>query len=128
MSVCEIESDFEEIESPSSKLKRTKSLTRQQKSKSEFERDSIGYINDNFEFVVPTVDLTEYIEGYTLSFDKLNIFRALGLESPSNEIQDKKISNNIIQDIIQNEFGKYKNNPQLRRIVGKILGQDKYSN
>jgi hypothetical protein len=117
----------EEIECTSYSQNKPRSLTRHHKSTSELERDSIGYINDNFEFVVPKDNLNQYTEDYSISFDKLNIFKVFGLEYSSQETRDKQFSKSILQSIIQQELEKYKNNPKLRRIVRRILGQDELS-
>jgi len=86
------------------------------------EEDYIGFINMQYKFVLPTDDLQAVPEEKEYSLDKLNIFKALGIQQEENtEEQDMRVSLQILRDIIQTEVMKYSRFPLLCNRVQMIL-------
>ena len=118
---AEIDSSNECEDSPAIKLKRTKSLSESRKCKINLERDAIGYIDSDFNFVVPNFDLREHEQEQYINLDKLNIFKALGIENSPVKKNDKFKALEIIKQITMAEYLKYKEDPVLKKVVKKIL-------
>ena len=129
LDVADIASDHEELGSPYTKYKKSYTTPKHKiKNPNLLKRHSIGYINEEFMFVLPDMELQTASEDKGLHLDKLNIFRALGMQSsPTPEAHDKRVSLEIIRKITSHEVAKYRRNPQAHRLVSQILNWDALS-
>lgn len=129
LDVADFVSDNEEIGSPFTKYKKSYTAPKHKiKNSNLAKRHSIGYINEEYMFVLPDVDLTSVSEEKGLQLDKLNIFKALGMQSsPTPEAHDKRVSLEIIRKITSSEAAKYRHDPKAYRLVCQILNWDTLS-
>ncbi|CAI2361244.1 unnamed protein product [Moneuplotes crassus] len=90
--------------------------------KNKHEMEAIGFIDHEFQFVLPNCDLepTKKTKNI-LSLEKLNIFKLLEKESPHQPDIDKSFALNLIKEITEIEMSKYQHDPLMKKVVTKIL-------
>ena len=124
LDISEIKLDKESWESPFAKLKTNQFSHRQKKFKNNNKREAIGFINDEYTFVIPNYNLATQQEEDYLGFEKLNIFGLFPSKKQHISQKNKRISLEIIGKIVNREIEKYQENPYMHKIVAKILGKD----
>ena len=124
LDMTELESDEGSMDSPSGKIRRTQKSSRKKKFKNNLEREAIGYIDDNYHFILPDLDLEEKTEDKYLGFDKINLFKTFGLSTPSQQPLEKMVAVQIVKEIVNKEIQKYDKDPHMKSLVQKILGQN----
>ena len=107
-------------ESPNFKAK--KNLIRIAEKLKTLEESSIGYIDRTFQFVLPHDEYEVINENNSISLDKLNIFKVLGIQQTEySDAIDRNTTIEFIRNIITKEDEKYKSQPRIRKIIRKIL-------
>jgi len=122
MDISELESDEGSLDSPSNKL-RTQT-TRKQKCKKGLEREVIGYLDNNYNFIVPNINLNMPMDKY-LSLDKINLFKTFGIGVTTDESLERLVAIRIVKRIVQKEISKYQDDLVMKRFVENILGRGK---
>ena len=112
-------------DSPNTKAKKIKMRSKTNTNLRLLEESSIGYIDNLYQFILPKDDTEAEQEDDSISLDKLNIFKVLGIQLHDySEINDRRASIEFIKSVIMHEDAKYKTQPSFRKIVRKILNYE----
>jgi hypothetical protein len=112
-------------DSPNTKAKKQRVKNKRNTDLKLLEECSIGYIDDTYQFILPKDESEVEQEDDSISLDKLNIFKVLGIQSNDySEINDRKTSIEFIKEVILQEDSKYKHQPNFRKTVRKILNYE----
>lgn len=85
----------------------------------------LGYLDNEYKFVVPDFDLKQESEEKGLNLDSLNFLKALSSQrSEYSARNDWVLGMKIIREIVTNEVSKFKNAPRLCKVIKKILNWD----